>query len=63
MYSDAVLKVGEAAKILRISRDAAYAAVHRGELPSIRIGKRVLIPREPFEKMLGIGQSKASSSI
>ena len=34
--------VNEAARMLGISRNAAYEAARRGELPVIRIGKRVL---------------------
>jgi excisionase family DNA binding protein len=44
--------VGEVAEILRISRWAAYGAVKNGELPVIWIGRRCLIPRRAFERML-----------
>lgn len=30
----------------------AYEAGHRGEIPVIRIGKRMLVLVEPFERML-----------
>jgi excisionase family DNA binding protein len=46
------LSVPEAAKKLGISRNAAYEAAQRGEIPSIRVGKRLLVPRAAFEKML-----------
>jgi excisionase family DNA binding protein len=39
------LTVEEAAALLGISRAFAYEAVRRGEIPSIRIGRRVLVPR------------------
>ena len=29
-----------------------FAAAHRGEIPTIRIGRRVLVPKVAFEKML-----------
>jgi excisionase family DNA binding protein len=45
--------VDEAARILGIGRSAAYEAVRRGEIPSIRLGKRVVVPRLALEKMLG----------
>lgn len=38
------LTVTEAAQLLGIGRNTAYSAVQRGELPSLRIGGRVLIP-------------------
>ncbi len=46
------LSVIEAAKSLGISKNAAYTAVSRGELPHIRIGKRILISVIRLEKML-----------
>lgn len=39
------VSVNEAAKICGLSRNAAFAAVNRGEIPSIRIGKRILVPK------------------
>lgn len=42
----------EAAQRLGISRGLAYEAVHRGELPTIRIGKRILVPRIALELLL-----------
>jgi excisionase family DNA binding protein len=44
--------VEEAAKRLGIARGSAYEAVRRGELPSVRFGKRVLIPRAALERIL-----------
>ncbi len=52
MSEQHVLTVEEAAKILRISRNSAYEAVKRGDIPSVRIGRRVLVPRTSLEKML-----------
>ena len=47
-----VLTVPEAADLLGICRNAAYEAVRRGEIPSIRFGKRLVVPRPAFEEML-----------
>lgn len=46
------LTVTETARLLRISRSAAYQALERKQLPSIRIGRRLLIPRKAIENML-----------
>jgi excisionase family DNA binding protein len=46
------LTVEEVAATLGISRAFAYEAVRRGEIPSIRIGRRVLVPRAPLERLL-----------
>lgn len=39
-----VLTVEEAAKLLRIGRAAAYAAVRSGEIPSVRVGRFIRVP-------------------
>jgi excisionase family DNA binding protein len=44
--------VEEAGAILGIGRSAAYAAVARGEIPHIRIGRRILIPRRALDRLL-----------
>ena len=49
------LSVPEAAELLGISRNNAYELVKRGELPVIRLGKRLLIPRVALDKMLEKG--------
>lgn len=48
----ATYTVPEAAKRLGISRNGAYEAVRRGDIPSIRIGNRVLVLAVPLERML-----------
>jgi excisionase family DNA binding protein len=46
------LSVPETATLLGISRGHAYQLVARRELPAIRLGRRVLIPREAIEQLL-----------
>lgn len=46
------LTVDEAARLLGIGRGAAYEAIHRGEIPAIRIGRRLLVSRYALEKMV-----------
>jgi excisionase family DNA binding protein len=46
------ITVPEAAEILGISRNFGYELVKRGELPVIRFGKRLLIPKVALDKML-----------
>jgi excisionase family DNA binding protein len=41
-----VLTVDEAARLLRISRGLAFEAARRGDIPTIRIGRRILVPTE-----------------
>jgi len=47
-----VLSVTEAARVLGISRNLVYASIMRGEIPSFKVGKRILVPRIAFERML-----------
>ena len=54
-----VLTVEEAASILRISRGLAYEAVRNGELPSIRISRRILVPRERLMELLAPAEPEA----
>ena len=42
----------EAAKALGIGRNQGYAAAQRGEIPVIKIGKRLLVPIEALNRML-----------
>ena len=47
-----VFTVEEAAKLLGISRSFAYEAVQRGDIPSMRIGKRILVPKAALQRFL-----------
>ena len=48
--------VRKTAKELNIGVNQAYEAVHRGEIPHIKIGKRILVLREPLKRLLGARQ-------
>jgi len=47
-----VVTLNEAASILRISRGSAYEAAKRKEIPTIRIGRRLLVPAAALERLL-----------
>jgi excisionase family DNA binding protein len=49
------LTIPETARRLRIGRRQAYEAAARGEIPTIRIGARVLVPVAALERMLSGG--------
>lgn len=57
MHSDSrlVLSVTEVAAALGISRTHAYELVARGELPSLRLGRRIVVPRRGLERLLDAG--------
>ena len=40
-----VLTAGETARLLRLSKTTVYDQIRQGSIPSIRIGKRILIPK------------------
>jgi excisionase family DNA binding protein len=44
--------VPEAARLLGISKDTAYEAARRGELPVKVIGRRLLVPRGALLRLL-----------
>jgi excisionase family DNA binding protein len=45
-----LLTVPEAAKLLRISRGLTYELVRQERIPSIRLGRRLLIPMRGLEE-------------
>ena len=56
------LSVPEAAKLLGIGKNLAYEAVQRGEIPSIKVGRRLLIPRVALEQMLAEANGTARTN-
>jgi len=63
---DALLRIEEMAKILRISRSLAYRLVQRGEIPSVRINTAVRIlpadlDRYIQQKRVGMAGLKSDS--
>jgi excisionase family DNA binding protein len=46
------ITVGEAAEMLGISRTSAYLCARRREIPTVRLGRRVLVPVARFMAML-----------
>ena len=52
MEDKLTLSVEETAKLLGIGRNLCYERVKTGEIPAIKIGRRLLIPRSALEKLL-----------
>jgi excisionase family DNA binding protein len=48
----ATLTVDEAAKILGISRNSAYQGILTREIPHIKIGRRILVPKAALMRLL-----------
>jgi len=48
----ATISVPEAGRQLGISRNSAYEAVRRGELPVVRFGRLIRVPMAALERLL-----------
>jgi excisionase family DNA binding protein len=46
------LTADEVAAILGLSRTRVYDSIHAGELPSIRFGRRILVPAKPLYDLI-----------
>jgi len=49
MTEKLTLSVEEMGELLGVSRQTAYNLIHRADFPTLRIGKRVLIPKKQLE--------------
>ena len=56
-----VLTVPEAAEFLRIGRAAAYKGVECGEIPSIKVGRRILVPKQALYNLMETGNQAPKS--
>ncbi len=52
MEDKLTLSVEETAKLLGIGRNLCYDRVKTGEIPAIKIGRRLLVPRSALQKLL-----------
>ena len=52
MVEKRVLSIREAAVMLAVAKSTIHAAIARGEIPSLRVGRRILIPAAALERLL-----------
>jgi hypothetical protein len=45
-------EVPEAGAKAGLGRNASYAAAHRGEMPTIKLGNRLLVPKKKWDAIL-----------
>jgi excisionase family DNA binding protein len=57
-----VITIEEAAGALRLKRTATYEAVRRGQLPSLRLGRRLFVPVPALLRLLN-GESAEASAV
>jgi excisionase family DNA binding protein len=55
VYEKSVYTVAQVAKMLGINRNLAYELARRGELPALRLGKRLVCPKQAIDRLLGQG--------
>ncbi|MGH3925244.1 MAG: helix-turn-helix domain-containing protein [Pseudonocardiaceae bacterium] len=56
------LTVEQAGRFCGIGRNAAYEAARTGQLPTIRIGRRLLVPTARLLRLLGLGEDETASA-
>jgi excisionase family DNA binding protein len=56
------LKVAEAARFLGLSLSSVYEAIGRKEIPSLRFGRRIVVPRAALMRLLEFGIQTPRSS-
>ena len=54
--------VEQAAKLLGIGRSTAYELVHTGDIPSLRLGRRIVVPIAQLDQTLAAGTSVPQST-
>ena len=57
-----VLTIEEAGKVLGLGRGSSYQATARGDIPTIRIGRRLLVPIKGLELLLEQGSFRRGKS-
>lgn len=55
------IRADEAAYLLGVSTDAVYRAAETGQLPALRVGRRVLIPTARLLELLGAAPAQEAS--
>ncbi len=55
-----VLTVSETARFLRLGKGLVYEAIRRNEIPALKIGRRLLIPKAALTRLLAEGNLPAS---
>jgi prophage regulatory protein len=57
-----LLKPGEVAQTLRIGRSLVYGLLASGELPSIRVGRCIRVPKASLDKWISEQEKPRSGS-
>ena len=52
--------VDEAAEVVGVSRNSAYEGVKNGDIPSMRIGKRIVVLWQPLLRKRGVEEDQVA---
>jgi len=56
------LSVPAAGRYLGLGRAQAYAAASRGDIPTLRVGRRILVPTALLARRLGLMRDEAQTT-
>src|ERR1700747_3371609 len=59
-YDCVTYSIPQAGKLLGLSRNTAYEAERRGELPTIRFGRKILVPKAALQRLLDGAEPKGT---
>jgi excisionase family DNA binding protein len=57
-----VMRVDDVARVLGIGLTTAYEAVRCGQIPSVRVGRRFLVPKAALARLLAVRDPQEASS-
>ena len=55
--ADRVMTVKQGAAYLHVSPGTLYRAIHAGEVPAVRIGRRIVLPGAALQRLLEGGEA------
>lgn len=55
------ISVPEAGGLLGLSRNSSYDAARRGEIPTLKVGKRLLVPVARLLELVGVAPARAGA--
>jgi hypothetical protein len=61
--SRTTIDVTTAARIAHVGRSTMFKAVHAGQVRSVRLGNRLLIPTVPFRRQLGLDDGEETQEM
>ncbi len=59
LLEQTTVTVPDAGELLGLSRNAAYKAAQRGDIPTLRFGRKIVVPTAELRRMLGVSEAAA----